>query len=417
MVFKSPKSIPSQSNSIIHNSSSCAGTNTNSTGRTTNTSSNTNTADTTYTASTSSTTITTNSISVTKKSTNMNSFLVKPKAAISQLIDCPTDLISIVNSMEVPNKEIDINQQEITALEKYFHMEFFEGRPTKTPDRYIKIRNFIVNAWKESKPMYISKTAVRHGLKHCGDVNCISRIHSLLEQTGAINFGCEQLTYVRPLNELLEWFAQSVRSNKQSNITAIVSNVLERRPRTKTIAPKSHVTHNLSSNARSSREQNIDANYTVSHDDGTIILPNFKTKCLEDDSSDDETNCSRTEIKPELQLIQCLRYDSRDKGGIAMAPFTVSITLSTLLCLQLHSLSSKHEVMGFLGGHQTKVGTAQMKLHLTRYKPCQTSVQSSTMCEMCPGTSINYLKKNSFFIFKSVLFFSSISNGTGCQFN
>jgi len=38
--------------------------------------------------------------------------------------------------------------------------------------------------------MYVTKTSVRTGLKNCGDVNCIGRIHAYLEQIGAINFGC-----------------------------------------------------------------------------------------------------------------------------------------------------------------------------------------------------------------------------------
>lgn len=40
------------------------------------------------------------------------------------------------------------------------------------------------------KPNYLNKTSVRAGLKNCGDVNGIGRIHSYLEQLGAINFGC-----------------------------------------------------------------------------------------------------------------------------------------------------------------------------------------------------------------------------------
>lgn len=365
-MFKCPKSIPSSSHSIIIQSSSIG------------ISSNANKTS----ASSASSKCTSNNGIDTNKSLNISIPSMKlPVTISSQLSECPSDLVTIVNSMEVPQKEIEINQQEITKLEKYFHCEFFEGRPTKTPERYMKIRNFIVNAWKASKPIYISKTSVRNGLKHCGDVNCISRIHSLLEQTGVINFGCEQLTYIRPLRELIDWFAQSIRSNKQmSNV--VVSNLLERRPRIKNAPTKiTSSSMHLASNTRLSREPIIDANYTVSHDDGTIVLPNFKQKRLEDDSTDDDEDTNhRQTVHLEHQLIQCLRYDNRD-----VAPFTVSITLSTLLCLQLHSLSAKHEVMGFLGGHQTKVGTNQMKLHLTRYKPCQTSAQSSIMCEMCPG--------------------------------
>ena len=40
------------------------------------------------------------------------------------------------------------------------------------------------------KPNYLNKTSVRSGLKNCGDVNCIGRVHAYLECVGAINFDC-----------------------------------------------------------------------------------------------------------------------------------------------------------------------------------------------------------------------------------
>lgn len=291
---------------------------------------------------------------------------VHPSKPSNKLNQPPSDLIPILDDPIDPSQELRIDLKEVGALEKYFHAEFFEGRATKTPERYVKIRNFIVQSWQETRPSYVSKTAVRTGLKHCGDVNCISRIHNLLEQIGAINFGCDQVTYVRPMRLMIDgWFATPTR-NKQLPGSRGGLIVLETRPRTK-------------SSANSGAEPPpVDANYTVSHEDGTIVLPNVKQQTLEDDSSDDEI--ALKSVKPELQLIKCLRFSVRDTP----APFQVSITLSTLMCLQLHSLSAQHEVMGFLGGHRSRI-SGKNKFSLTRYKPCQTSAQSGTMCEMCPG--------------------------------
>ena len=85
----------------------------------------------------------------------------------------------------------------ITDEEKTIHWDFFEGlRPSKTPERYIKIRNSIVQEWRKVKPRYLTKTSVRPSLKNCGDVNCISRVHAYLELTGAINFGCGMILCV-----------------------------------------------------------------------------------------------------------------------------------------------------------------------------------------------------------------------------
>ena len=37
--------------------------------------------------------------------------------------------------------------ESITDDEKQAIPEFFEGRPSKTPDRYLKIRNYILDQW------------------------------------------------------------------------------------------------------------------------------------------------------------------------------------------------------------------------------------------------------------------------------
>lgn len=126
------------------------------------------------------------------------------------------DVLKQLNCLEQPTEELILPVHEISELEKYFHSEFFEGRPTKTPERYMKIRDFILHVWAETKPAYISKTTVRNGLKHCGDVNCISRIHCTMEQIGAINFGYGgvHFHYIRPLLKLKEHFMQSSHNKK-----------------------------------------------------------------------------------------------------------------------------------------------------------------------------------------------------------
>lgn len=71
--------------------------------------------------------------------------------------------------------------------------------------------------WKQSKPCRLSKTSARNGLKNCGDVNCIGRIHSFLEQIGAINFGTVE--WVRPLRILFQLFQHNIKSkNKYLNL-------------------------------------------------------------------------------------------------------------------------------------------------------------------------------------------------------
>lgn len=53
-----------------------------------------------------------------------------------------------------------------------------------------ELNAFVFIVRLKSKPRYLNKTSVRPGLKNCGDVNCIGRIHTYLELIGAINFNC-----------------------------------------------------------------------------------------------------------------------------------------------------------------------------------------------------------------------------------
>ncbi|XP_021260936.1 histone H2A deubiquitinase MYSM1 isoform X3 [Numida meleagris] len=101
-------------------------------------------------------------------------------------------------ALKPPDQEVEVDRSIILEEEKQAIPEFFEGRQAKTPERYLKIRNYILDQWERCKPKYLNKTSVRPGLKNCGDVNCIGRIHTYLELIGAINFGCEQAVYNRP---------------------------------------------------------------------------------------------------------------------------------------------------------------------------------------------------------------------------
>lgn len=48
-------------------------------------------------------------------------------------------------SMEAPTSEFMLAQDTITDLERCINSEFFEGRPTKTPGRYLKVKlNFLL---------------------------------------------------------------------------------------------------------------------------------------------------------------------------------------------------------------------------------------------------------------------------------
>lgn len=51
------------------------------------------------------------------------------------------------DEIKAPEQEIEMDKESITEDEKQAIPEFFEGRPSKTPDRYLKIRNYILDQW------------------------------------------------------------------------------------------------------------------------------------------------------------------------------------------------------------------------------------------------------------------------------
>jgi protein MYSM1 len=79
-------------------------------------------------------------------------------SALNRLVDVESQP---VYTFPEPLEEATIDLNGITDEEKTIHWDFFEGRPSKTPERYVKIRNSIVQEWRRVKPRYLTKTSVR----------------------------------------------------------------------------------------------------------------------------------------------------------------------------------------------------------------------------------------------------------------
>jgi hypothetical protein len=242
---------------------------------------------------------------------------------IEELKESDEATYQLLESSLFPEMEATLESSNISNLERFFHSEFFMQRPTKTPERYLKIRNHILDMWHNFRPNYLSKTAARNGLKKCGDVNCISRIHSMLEQIGAINFNCREVQWIRPLRILYEIFQQNIRNKNLSSRISHHEKIMEKKQRIRN-----------STNIFGAGAQ--DANFTISHDDASMISI---------ESSDSMVNRikSRTQHRTQFELIKCQRF-SKDN----VAPFQVTMSLSCLLCLYFHALSSKLEVNFFI---------------------------------------------------------------------
>ncbi|XP_029213265.2 histone H2A deubiquitinase MYSM1-like [Acropora millepora] len=274
-----------------------------------------------------------------------------------QLSDREQNGASSANEI-IPYKEIVIDRNTILAEEKKHNLEFFMGRTLKTPERYMKIRNHILDMWEKSKPCYLFKTAVRSGLKNCGDVNSIGRVHAFLEDIGAINEGCLD----RPIPRVRQ--QDEVADGKSS--VQLESWVNSLRPRKK-------------------RARNTDDDWVnPSQPEGMTILhlsPDEATPL--DLAPFDKGSPSASRKRPSRSkplydpflLVPCRKFPSP-----SAVPFDVVIQSETLVVMDTHAHMSTTEVIGLLGGTYSH-GARLLKV--TKAVPCR-SLSTGFQCEMDP---------------------------------
>ncbi|CAG9769488.1 unnamed protein product [Ceutorhynchus assimilis] len=253
-----------------------------------------------------------------------------------------------LETLDVPHSEVILDSNTITDLEKYFHPEYFTGKGVKSPERYLKIRNYIVSAWNASKPEYTAKTKLRAGLKNCGDVHCISRVHYFLEQIGAINFGCAKTKYNRPLSQNLTFYTP--RQHKKTD------KFVGREPTE--LGPR----------------QRFKKKFINDGEGGCTIAHGEKGEIIDTTIVNEEPPRPRFYKKP-IQLIHCKPFTDNPQQ------YCLKISMSTLLLMDFHSHSYLNEIMGLIGGYWEQ---DRQTLKICCYEPCKNVASSSTECEMCP---------------------------------
>ncbi|KAI8984053.1 hypothetical protein BDF20DRAFT_999134 [Mycotypha africana] len=88
------------------------------------------------------------------------------------------------------HRETELPLNTITDDERTANAEWFSGKRYKTPETYLRIRNHIINYWKETRPNYLTKQKSRKNLTHMGDMKAVGRIHTYLQNIQAINVNC-----------------------------------------------------------------------------------------------------------------------------------------------------------------------------------------------------------------------------------
>ncbi|XP_071421103.1 deubiquitinase MYSM1 isoform X2 [Pithys albifrons albifrons] len=261
--------------------------------------------------------------------------------------------------LKPPDQEVEVDRSIILEEEKQAIPEFFEGRQAKTPERYLKIRNYILDEWERCKPKYLNKTSVRPGLKNCGDVNCIGRIHTYLELIGAINFGCEQAVYNRPQG--------ADRTRCRDGRDAVEAYQLAQRLQ--------------SMRTRRRRVRDPWGNWcdakdlegqTFEHLSAEELARRREEEKLKPAKSSKGSRQMRSSFDP-FQLIPCCLFT-----GEKQEPFQVKVSSEALLIMDLHSHVSLAEVIGLLGGRYSE---ADKVVEVCAAEPCS-SLSTGLQCEM-----------------------------------
>ncbi|RZF32008.1 hypothetical protein LSTR_LSTR007086 [Laodelphax striatellus] len=275
-------------------------------------------------------------------------------AVMSKYMQTIQERLEKIYSLPPPTEELQLNFDIVSEEEMKLHPEFFAK--SENFNRYLRIRSHIVNTWLETKPNYVTKTSVRFGLKNCGDVNLISRVHAYLEQKGYINFGCEQCHYLTSLSE----------ANKQSIVVS--SNQIPAESNPEHVKPAETV--GVESKQRISARKRMPCfkfRPTVNEDSSRSLLIKRAVK-------ESKTKSHHYE---KMDLITCREFTEDNPE-----PFCTIVKASALILANFHGSSNlQSEVIGLLGGIYEQ-GAKRLEIHVA--VPCRSVSADQVGCEICP---------------------------------
>ncbi|KAI9251008.1 hypothetical protein BDA99DRAFT_522393 [Phascolomyces articulosus] len=298
-----------------------------------------------------------------------------------------TDLLTTVEKATTTEPEPSdatsalFDKHSISEEEKQSNPEWFCNKHSKTPDRYLKIRNHILDCWRECRPRYLTKTSARKGLANCGDVNAIGRVHTYLESVGAINVGC-------------------------------INNAPRQHPPKRPRAESSSLVHD--ENSATNDDMFAAADLVIGYDGprkrkvrnelGEWVDPKeLEGRVIEHGQEIKPSRPKRVIKRPHhhfdgagydpFRLVPLAHYDDE-----YVAPFIVDITSDALLIMDFHSHLAHTEIIGLLGGKfedhygnsnsgQSSASPSQKILKVQSVFPCK-STSTGIQCEMDPASEM-----------------------------
>ncbi|KYQ90845.1 myb domain-containing protein [Tieghemostelium lacteum] len=281
-----------------------------------------------------------------------------------------------------------MNLNEITKEEKESCREFFVGTPTKTPERYVKIRAKLIEQWKLSKPYYLSKTAARSNIKDCGDVNAIGRVHDFLESIGAINYNAigRKKTHYKQLPSYSGNSSKYSPMSPQASIESPKSplsflpkslnswdlnKISPHTPRRRNMLPVVQGSNSSSKDRDKSKKSSNSSDKRPTRSGKKMYT--LKNNGLVNDYHYHEFGVDDEYENDPFTLVPCERFTAEMKQ-----PFTLDVSSNSLILMDIHSHISRAEVIGLLAGryHPER---KHISVHLAI--PC-TSKSSDIQCEM-----------------------------------
>ncbi|KAI8888216.1 hypothetical protein K501DRAFT_291776 [Backusella circina FSU 941] len=274
-------------------------------------------------------------------------------------LEAPTSEKEIPHQVDIsPFDRFNIAEEEIAQ-----NPEWFKQKYSKTPERYLRIRNHMLDCWHHCKPRYLTKTSARKGLKDCGDVNAIGRVHEYLESIGAINVDCTTSAPRPPRRIPRETYEDAVLFDAAELVVEYDG------PRKRKVRNE----HGDWVDPRELEGRVIEHGQIVELDN-----PRPKRMIKKQHSHQYYGGDDFSRGYDPFRLVPTTRYDDD-----VPAPFDVEINSDCLLIMDFHSHLAHTEIIGLLGGSFIDNQQGSKVLQVKTVFPCQ-STSTGIQCEMDP---------------------------------
>ena len=299
-----------------------------------------------------------------------------------------------------------ITNDEILGIPDWFPLSHAHPRQlqTRTPQRYLSIRNAIMGRWNNiaaapGPKKFMTKTAARKAalkVVSC-DVHAISKIYDFLNDNDYINTGLER----RP-RRMSSTLVEKSKAKKTLTLTekqlsdyhAILSAVGDRRNR-RVRDPET---------GEWMLESELDGR-TISHvdtSDADDLKPKKRQKrthaggdlgLLSTIDNEHHHHDHGSYLEDPFQLIQCKSVDDV-KQQFGFSPhFNIRISANAMALMDAHSHMFSDEIIGLMGGKIIMPGSLtddgfKATIDIQCIYPCQTAHSTEIQCEMDPMSEL-----------------------------